>query len=126
MQAHAEVSQLVSKLTITTDELTAMRAEKAQIEAHCEGLARSKAQMEALTSRIATLECSNEQAKMKIEQVIVCDQKGAIAVVHHVKTYPNGLMHKAWLWHAACAGHKGERATRVHSNSTGRQGRREH
>ena len=52
-----------------TDELVAMRAAKAQMEASCEEAAKSKVEIDALTSRIASLVSSNEEAKAELDKV---------------------------------------------------------
>ncbi len=50
-------------------ELTAMRAEKAQMEACYEENTNNKEQIEALTNKVASLLSSNEQTKTELEQV---------------------------------------------------------
>lgn len=50
-------------------ELTAMRAEKAQMEACYETNAKSKEQIEELTNKVASLLSSNEQTKTELEKV---------------------------------------------------------
>ena len=52
-----------------TDELMAMRAAKAQMEASCEEAAKSKVEIDALTRRIASLMSSSDEAKAELDKV---------------------------------------------------------
>lgn len=69
-QANAEKNKMAEKVKIVTDELMALREEKAKMEACFEENAKSKQEIDTLTSKIATLLSSNEQAKAELEKVI--------------------------------------------------------
>ena len=60
---------MAAKLSSMTDELTALRAEKSQMEASCEEVAKCKDQIDAMTKRIASLVSSSEEAKAELDKV---------------------------------------------------------
>ncbi|CAL8469351.1 g8892 [Coccomyxa elongata] len=68
-KANAGASEMTGKVSSMAAELTAMRAEKAQMEACYEENAKSKKQIEALTNKVASLLSINEQTKTELEQV---------------------------------------------------------
>lgn len=60
---------MAAKMSSMTDELMAMRAAKAQMEASCEEAAKSKVEIDALTRRIASLMSSSDEAKAELDKV---------------------------------------------------------